>query len=267
MGIFKNLSGGNNSWNLAEWLRDGGQYDACQHLLGVLDVFHTYYIPAIILLGLVGNLLSCIVFLNTHLRLRSSSYYLAALAVADFGFLAVLLLVWLNNNSGLRLFDKEGWCQCLVYLSSVCSFLSVWLIVAFTVERFIAVQYPLHRPHVCTVARAKAIVTGLVSFAFVSHGYSFVTAGLVRVHGVEVCELREGYDEAMRFISIVDSLMTLVLPLGLILLMNGMITRNLVNFGRGFKRDEPRSHVSSLSYRPSFRLNRLPTTVSTVVNS
>ncbi|RZF48430.1 hypothetical protein LSTR_LSTR015647 [Laodelphax striatellus] len=104
-----------------------------------LDFFHLYYIPAIISVGLVGNLLSCVVFLRTHLKMRSSSYYLAALATADFGFNVTLLLVWLSGF-GLRVFNEEGWCQGVVYFSSVCSFLSVWLIVAFTVERFIAVQ-------------------------------------------------------------------------------------------------------------------------------
>lgn len=76
--------------------------DECFPLLGILDFFHLYYIPAIILVGLVGNLLSCIVFLNTHLKMRSSSYYLAALATADFGFLATLMMVWLNNNLGVQ---------------------------------------------------------------------------------------------------------------------------------------------------------------------
>ncbi|KAG8232254.1 hypothetical protein J437_LFUL011808 [Ladona fulva] len=97
-----------------------GPQDECDPLLDVLDFFHLYYIPFIILVGLVGNLLSCVVFLNTHLRLRSSSYYLAALATADLGFLATLFLVWLNNNAGVVVFNRDGWCQGLVYVSSVC---------------------------------------------------------------------------------------------------------------------------------------------------
>ncbi|KAJ9590325.1 hypothetical protein L9F63_027836, partial [Diploptera punctata] len=210
--------------------------DECSPLYGVLEFFHLYYIPTIILIGLVGNLLSCVVFLNTHLKMRSSSYYLAALAAADFGFLATLLLVWFNSNIGVEVFNKDGWCQGLVYISSVCSFLSVWLIVAFTVERFIAVQYPLHRPHMCTVARAKAIVGCLVVIALLSHLYSFVTAGLVTLNdGTQVCDMLEDYRETMRIINIVDSLVTLIIPLILIIIMNTMITRNLLKFSRRFK--------------------------------
>lgn len=137
-----------------------------------------------------------------------------------------------------QVYNRNGWCQSLVYLSSVCSFLSVWLIVAFTVERFIAVQYPLHRPRMCTVTRAKAIVAGLVGIALPAHIYSFWTAGLLlHEDGSPYCDLLPPYHDTMRAINIVDSLATLILPVVLIIVMNTMITRNLLRFGRRFKRE------------------------------
>ncbi|KAG8321086.1 G-protein coupled receptor activity protein [Homalodisca vitripennis] len=103
------LLGYGNHTVLLQWLRRHRHYyehelvpDECFPLLDILDLFHLYYITAIILVGLVGNLLSCIVFLNTHLKMQSSSYYLAALATADFGFLATLIMVWLNNKLGVQ---------------------------------------------------------------------------------------------------------------------------------------------------------------------
>ncbi|XP_068082966.1 thyrotropin-releasing hormone receptor-like [Anabrus simplex] len=241
--------------------------DVCYPLLDILDFFHLYYIPVIILIGLVGNFLSCVVFLNTHLKMRSSSYYLAALASADFGFLAALLLVWLNNNVGIEVFNREGWCQALVYVSSVCSSLSAWLIVAFTVERFIAVQYPLHRPHMCTVARAKAIVIALCVVGLLSHIYSFWTAGILRSpDGSGVCEMLGEYHEFMRIVNIVDSLVTLIVPLVLIIVMNTMITRNLLRFGRRFKQDQVTSERASQE-RSDFNLEQLHTSSSNNNNS
>ncbi|KAJ1529235.1 hypothetical protein ONE63_006037 [Megalurothrips usitatus] len=216
----------------------GGPQPDWEHhpLTEVVEFLHQYYVPAIIVIGLVGNLLSCIVFLNTHLRLRSSSYYLAALAVADFGFLAVLVLVWMDSVHGVQMFEKEGWCQVITYVSTVCGFLSVWLIVAFTVERFIAVQYPLHRPHMCTVARAKAIVACIVTFALVAHIYTLKTRGVVRGQdGYDTCDLLEQHRGMMRVINLVDAIVTMVVPTILIIVMNTMITRNLVLFGRRFK--------------------------------
>jgi len=127
----------------------------CDKLFHLLDLLHVYYIPAIVLAGILCNLLNVVVFTNTYLRHRSSSYYLAALALSDTCFLVSLGLIWVGDSLEVQTFNKEGWCQVVVYLSTASSFLSVWLTVAFTVERFIAVQYPLQRPHICTVARAK----------------------------------------------------------------------------------------------------------------
>ncbi|CAD1480201.1 unnamed protein product [Heterotrigona itama] len=231
--------------------------EACHSLYFLLDFFHQYYIPSIILLGLVGNLLSCVVFLNTHLRIRSSSYYLAALATADFGFLITLLLVWLNNTIGWKVFNKDGWCETLVYVSAVCSSLSVWLIVAFTVERFIAVQYPLHRPHICTIARAKTIVLVLVILALASHSYSFVTAGVTIRDGEEYCDLKVEYLETMKIISIIDSIASLIAPLVLIIVMNTMIMRNLLRFSRRFKTSTTSTDCPSRD-RSDINLNQIP---------
>ncbi|XP_075234988.1 uncharacterized protein LOC142332427 [Lycorma delicatula] len=256
MDLLSNTSRLNTSQNLSEWLERRQEYgvdeyqayatypEDCSPMMDILDYFHIYYIPTIILVGLIGNLLSCIVFLKTHLKMRSSSYYLAALATADFGFLATLLCVWLNNNIGLQVFNKEGWCQGLVYASSVFSFLSVWLIVAFTVERFIAVQYPLHRPHMCTVERAKTIVLSLTILALLVHCYSFFTAGITDIgHGDKICDMRENYREAMRIINIIDSIVTLIVPLILIIVMNTMITRNLLKFGKRLQQQNSSSET------------------------
>ncbi|XP_043584033.1 thyrotropin-releasing hormone receptor-like [Bombus pyrosoma] len=232
--------------------------EACHALYFLLDFFHQYYIPSIILLGLVGNLLSCVVFLNTHLRIRSSSYYLAALATADFGFLVTLLLVWLNNTLGWKVFNKEGWCETLVYVSAVCSSLSVWLIVAFTVERFIAIQYPLHRPHICTIARAKTIVLVLVILALASHSYSFVTAGVINRDGEDYCDLKVEYLETMKIISIIDSIASLIAPLVLIIVMNTMIMRNLLRFSRRFKQSSTTSTDCPSREQSDINLNQIP---------
>ncbi|OQR73605.1 neurotensin receptor type 1-like [Tropilaelaps mercedesae] len=45
--------------------------------------------------GLLGNLLSFLTFTTTHLRTRTSSYYMSALAASDFGYLFFLSFNWL----------------------------------------------------------------------------------------------------------------------------------------------------------------------------
>lgn len=211
------------------------EQEVCASFNEYLNYFHIYYIPFIISVGLIGNLLSSIVFLTTHLRMRSSSYYLAALAVADFGFLSVLLIVHFSFNGVVEIYNRPGWCQTFVYVSTVCSTLSVWLIVAFTVERFIAVQYPLQRPHICTVARAKIIVTVLSLVALTSQAYIFWIAGIINVHGVDECEMIPDYHDFMKIINFIDTIVTLIGPVILIVTMNTMIARNLLQFRKRFQ--------------------------------
>ncbi|XP_018331819.1 thyrotropin-releasing hormone receptor isoform X2 [Agrilus planipennis] len=207
-----------------------------------LNLLGAYYLPVIIVFGLVGNMLSCVVFLSTHLKMRSSSYYLAALAVTDFGYLSILLVNYLNYISAMDLYNREGWCQVFVYISGVCSTLSTWLIVAFTVERFIAVQYPLQRPYMCTVSRAKLILTVLSLVALLSQLYLFWTAGIVKQREALYyvyygCDMRPEYKEFMKIVNFIDTITTLVVPLILIVTMNTMISRNLLVFKKRFRRD------------------------------
>ncbi|EAT44452.1 AAEL004153-PA [Aedes aegypti] len=126
----------------------------------VLSVINFYYIPALVLFGSIGNILSVLVFFKTKLKKLSSSYYLAALGLSDTCYLVGLFIPWLNLVD-IKIYTLEFYCQFFTFFSNLCSFLSVWFVVAFTVERFIAVLYPLKRQTMCTVRRAKMVITAL----------------------------------------------------------------------------------------------------------
>lgn len=118
---------------------------------------HQYYIPVLCCTGSIGNILSVFVFFRTKLRKLSSSFYLAALAVSDTCFLAGLFAQWLNFLN-VDIYNQNYFCQFFTFFSYLASFCSVWFVVAFTVERFIAVIYPLKRQTMCTVRRAKIVL-------------------------------------------------------------------------------------------------------------
>ncbi|CAN7940517.1 unnamed protein product [Ixodes hexagonus] len=163
--------------------------------LQVLDLLNTIYMPVVIYLGLVGNVLSLVTFLFTHLKSRTSSLYMGSLAISDAGFLFVLSFAWLHER-GVNVY-QQGWCQLLVFLSSAFSCCSVWLTVGFTAERFVAVRYPLWRLQLgSTKLRPKSAImaTALCSFAFNAHLLVFVRVR--RVHGgFQECGLNPQYEE------------------------------------------------------------------------
>jgi 7 transmembrane receptor (rhodopsin family) len=153
-----------------------------------------YYTPFLVTVGSVGNILSVLVFFKTKLRKLSSSYYLAALGISDTCFLFVMFITWLDFF-GINVYSRNFFCQFFTYFSSVCCFLSVWFVVAFTVERFIAVLYPLQRQTMCTVRRAKMVICGLIvlSVVFCTPFYLFSEPFHVEHVNTTICDVRKEY--------------------------------------------------------------------------
>ncbi|XP_059472845.1 neurotensin receptor type 1-like isoform X2 [Neocloeon triangulifer] len=190
----------------------------------VVLAIQLYYTPALVVLGSAGNCLSVVVFSTAKLRQLSSSYYLAALAISDTGYLVGILMVWLDLVD-VALYNEQGACQAIMYLSSVCSFLSVWFVVAFTVERFVAVKYPLHRPAVCTVARARAVLAVVTLVALVLNLPMLLITGPVYISEYDkvACGMRSEFEELASIFNYVDTVLTFVLPVLAITVLNTSI--------------------------------------------
>lgn len=193
----------------------------------VIHCVQMYYTPILVYLGALGNCLSVCVFFSSKLRKLSSSFYLAALAISDTGFLVSLFVVWLNMVD-VGLFNRQGFCQFFVYLTTLCSFLSVWFVVAFTVERFVAVQYPLRRQSMCTVARAKAVLVGLTMLGlFICSPVLWFSSPQPPTdkHNATLCNLAEEWVEWANAFNVADTFLTFILPFSVIAVLNAMIAR------------------------------------------
>ncbi|XP_076040555.1 G-protein coupled receptor [Oratosquilla oratoria] len=193
---------------------------------GIMDSIQMWVTPLLVIFGAVGNLVSIWVFHATKLRTLSSSCYLAALAASDTGYLMTLFLVWLSLV-GEDVYNREGWCQAITYFTSASTFLSVWLVVAFTVERFIAVCYPLLRTSICTVRRARTVIAILTIVALLLYSYTLLAAGLEwdKDSKRPMCTARREYLHVSSAMNHVDTLLTLVLPVITIVVLNVRIAR------------------------------------------
>ena len=229
----------------------GPQEDPYRTLRQVVVWLNTYYTPTLLALGMLGNLLSLIVFVATYLRRLSLSVYLAALALTDSAYLLALLVQWLDF-AGWRLFHTQGWCQLVTYLSYVTSFLSAWLVVSFTVERYIAIVHPLQRPHMCTTRRAKAVVTGLSLFGLLAYSCSIWTSGIVvtrRRH--QICSALGGYKQIYVVLACADFVVTLLVPFIAIFAFNVRIAVKIASF---YNKKETAHALAMLGRASSVRL-------------
>lgn len=165
------------------------------------DFLTHYYTPALVLIGSTGNILSVFVFFKTKLRKLSSSYYLAALGISDTCFLIGAFVSWLNYYN-INIYNQDYYCQFFTYISGLCSFLSVWFVVAFTIERFIAVLYPLRRQTICTVKRACMVLCVLIILGCIINIPCLIYAAPQYSEFLKdyVCDVREEYKVRENFL-------------------------------------------------------------------
>lgn len=132
--------------------------------------------------GVTGNILAIVVLTKRRMIMSSTNNYLVALAIVD---IAYLLLTLILNTSQHPCFVSTTIAE---ILGTICrpiadfsSNTSVWLTVTFTVERWVAITYPLQSRTWCTVSRARKIIIGVMFAALICTSPSAFETKLVRV--------------------------------------------------------------------------------------
>ncbi|EDV51233.2 neuropeptides capa receptor [Drosophila erecta] len=198
-----------------------GEDDMLKIAFFIGDFVHQFYIPVVCCTGSIGNILSVFVFFRTKLRKLSSSFYLAALAVSDTCFLAGLFAQWLNFLN-VDIYNRNYFCQFFTFFSYLASFCSVWFVVAFTVERFIAVIYPLKRQTMCTVRRAK-IVLFCLTLVGCLHCLPYIVIAkpvFMPKLNTTICDLNSEYKEQLALFNYWDSIVVYAVPFTTIAVLN-----------------------------------------------
>nr|XP_023699996.1 neuromedin-U receptor 1-like [Paramormyrops kingsleyae] len=116
----------------------------------------------IFLVGAVGNVLTCTVIARNKVMRTPTNYYLFSLAVSD---LLVLML-----GMPLELYEMwsnypfvfgEGGCYFKTFLFETVCFASILIVTSLSVERYIAVIYPLKAKFVVTRTHAKRVILAM----------------------------------------------------------------------------------------------------------
>jgi hypothetical protein len=128
-------------------------------LTDYLMTIFSFYIPSVIItLGVVGNTLTFITMTQSIRQKRNvlMSYHFRALAVGDQLMLVfVVFQRWLLSRYPDAM-DMYGWfiCKEFLYLCFVFFGISVWNVIIISIDRFVAVCYPLQASQWCTIKRA-----------------------------------------------------------------------------------------------------------------
>jgi len=141
------------------------------------------------------------------------------------------MLSWTAHTS-IDVYKLNGACQTLTYVTHVSSFLGVWYVVCFTVERYVVVHYPLRRLSLCTVTKARRTVVGLAVFAAVVYSYAAWTSGVTELGADRICAPLRRYAAVLSAVQVVDTIFTLLLPFIIISLLNVRIAVTLFRHNR-----------------------------------
>ncbi|VDO51585.1 unnamed protein product [Brugia timori] len=109
---------------------------------------YLFILPIIVIFGLCGNVISLVTIFHSRLREAnnlqiSANLYLIVLTTSDSVFLLGLLLILFKLD-----FITYHFCVIIEYILSTSSYISSWSVAALTIERYLAIAYPLKHARV-----------------------------------------------------------------------------------------------------------------------
>ncbi|XP_066570735.1 growth hormone secretagogue receptor type 1-like [Amia ocellicauda] len=176
------------------------------------------------LLGVGGNVATLLVFrLRRDLR-TTTNLYLSSMALSDILIFAGLPLdlyrLWRYHPFPFG----DFLCRFQFYLSETCTYATILHITALSVERYLAICFPLHAKLLVTRGRVRLVIPGLWAVAMATAGPVFFLFG---VEGRECRQaeaaVRTGLLRAMTWVST----LYFFLPLVCLSLLYGLIGRKL----------------------------------------
>lgn len=190
-------------------------------------------VPIITSIGLCGNIVSIRV-LTHRTMLSSTNCYLTALAIFDVLYLVFSFTLSLNHYEKIKeeLFYKH-WFPFGRVLTDICSNVSVCLTVTFSLERLVAVSYPMKGRLLCTPKRARMIISVVIVFAIVCTAPEFFETQVVTVEKdnrttvhLELSEMAKTDAYQIGYYNFFVFTFT-ILPLILLSTFNGMLVKTV----------------------------------------
>lgn len=157
-------------------------YHEYPQYMNLTDLLKLYISPILLILGTFGNIFSFVILAKNMLKVSTYSY-LAVLAIMDISVLYIgLLRMWFGQLT-VDVLDISNWlCKGLTFLGYVCSDSSVWLIIAVTIERYIAVCFPLRAPRMCNTRRAFIVIVMVIFTIVQINGHMLWTVELSYIY-------------------------------------------------------------------------------------
>lgn len=233
------------------------ELDGTSRLTQILSIFGTI----ICVIGIIGNIFSIIVLCKKSMTKLSTYSYLLGLSICDelsllltvfifLDYLSPFLTTYLSCSAQVSLVNFSKVLLFYIYpIVSSTQALSVWITLAFTVDRYLYVCKPFYGIKFCTRKWASTIIILLYLLATVYSIPQFLERTYVKETIFGIDRIFLSYTELGRsyyFISIyhlfIYSVFVTLIPFFVIILLNGYLVYEIFKSRKRFRK---RSHASA----------------------
>ena len=196
-------------------------------LFKIASFINTYWFPVLIPIGLTGNSLSFIVMIKPNNRKMSTCIYMAAISIND--NLLTILCCYDSLVSAFQVHERNLIeCQLIsvVFLFTLQN--CTYLILAMTVDKYIAIKWPHRAATYSTPGRTKWIVVGLCVCVFI---YNIPHFFLSRVIGGQ-CFAYSVDKLITKVYSWLSFVLNAIIPFTMLIHMNYVIVKTVRNSGK-----------------------------------
>ena len=182
-----------------------------------------YYPPIIIFIGCIGNFLIVAVMVQRRHLKHNTCVYMVVLSIIGNFILTLFAALWVIRNFYPNS-SHPIMCKTLNFIAYCLFDVSAWILVAMTIDRFLAVNFPLRALSWRTVKRTKRIIISIFIIVVLKNIHIFFTTNLLYSNEVKsnICT----YTSDKTFIKVVNWLNTIigaVLPFVILITANARI--------------------------------------------
>ena len=185
-------------------------------------------VPSLVLsmVGLLANMLVIVVIVGSSLRHSVFMMLLIVLAVAD--SLALLSTDLLQPGVFGHIFAQPLLpCHVLVFIVQSSGTMSSWIVVLISIERYIAINYPLKVHIYFSMKRSCLMILCLGVSICVVKVYRLVYVSITVRYDIPICMLTTPNETRNFIFSILDGLLYCLIPFCLITILNMMILKKM----------------------------------------
>jgi len=260
--------------NKSSLKNDTEEREESEEFLTEAKKINTFITICIIIIGLIGNCLTVIIYGQKKNRKNSSYIYLLCLAINDTLFLVVhfyedTIRNLKSNNFNFKqeiiefinkfdiIVQNDLTCKFVNYLRYSFRMISSYLIISLTIQRLLIVYKPLNEKNKRKSTAWKS-VTFVVLISFFLNLWTFLYFKLNESEGFIYCDMIKDWILSYYYINILYSIILMILPIIVIFVLNVLIVCKLIKTNKKRKIiTNSQSRKTDTSVNQTNRVDRL----------